>query len=88
MEELRTKAMSMGASEFGKSSVKGKRFYVIYDGRRINFGSNSNNTYIDHGDAKLRDAWRKRHSKIKLKDGRFAYTVPSQADHWAYKLLW
>ena len=88
MDQLRTKALSLGATEFGKSSVKGKRFYVIYSGRRINFGSNTNNTYIDHGDDKLREAWRARHSKIKLKDGRFAYRVPTQADYWAWRILW
>ena len=86
--ELRSKAISLGATEFGLSKVKGKRYYVVYNGLRINFGSNTNNTFIDHGNEKLRKAWRARHSKIKLKDGRLAYTVPTQADYWAYRILW
>ena len=32
------KALSLGATEFGISSAKNKRFYVIYNGKKINFG--------------------------------------------------
>jgi hypothetical protein len=88
MEQLRARAISLGATEFGPSKVKNKRFYVIYKGHRINFGSDTNNTFIDHGDEKLRKAWRARHSKIKLKDGRLAYTVPTQPEYYSWHLLW
>ena len=53
---MENKAKSYGATAFGKSLVKGKRFYVIHDGKRINFGSNTNNTFIDHHDEGKRKA--------------------------------
>ena len=89
MDSLKEKALKItGVTDFGKSVVKGKRFYVIYNGHRINFGSQTNNTFIDHGDTKKRDAWRARHSKIKLKDGQLAYLVKSQPEFYSYNLLW
>lgn len=81
-------AKSLGATEFGKSNVKGKRFYVIYDGKKINFGSNTNNTFIDHHDNVIRKNWIARHNCIKLKSGEYAYKVKSQPAFWAYKILW
>lgn len=89
MDTLEQRALSIdGVSAFGKSKAKDKRFYVIYNGNRINFGSQTNNTFIDHGDTKKRDAWRARHSKIKLKNGEFAYKVKTQPEYWSYYLLW
>lgn len=88
MQKLNEKAYKLGATEFGESSVKGKRFYVIYNGKRINFGSNTNNTFIDHHDPQKRKSWRARHSKIQLKDGRYAHKVPEQAEYWSFRILW
>jgi hypothetical protein len=88
MEELKRKAISFGATEFGKSKAKNKRFYVIYNGKRINFGLLGGQTFIDHNDKNKQRAWKARHSKIKLKDGRFAYQVKEQPEWWSYHLLW
>lgn len=85
---LEVKAKRFGATEFGKSKAKGKRFYVIYKGRRINFGSATGKTFIDHHDQKIKQAWQARHSKIKLKDGRLAYRVKESPEFWSYNLLW
>ena len=87
--ELYKKAIALGANTFGKSPKKEKRYFVLIDGDKItHFGSKSGSTFIDHKDIKKRDAWRARHSKIKLKDGRFAYKVREQPSYWAYNLLW
>ena len=89
MNTLEERALSIaGVTAFGQSKAKDKRFYVIYNGNRINFGSQTNNTFIDHGDTKKRDAWRARHSKIKLKNGELAYQVKTQPEYWSYHLLW
>ena len=88
MERLKKKALSLGATEFGVSKCKNKRFYVIFNRKKINFGSTTNNTFIDHGDVQKRAGWRARHSKIKIKDGRYAYQVKEQSLYWAYKILW
>jgi hypothetical protein len=85
---LELKAKRLGATEFGKSKAKGKRFYVVYKGKRINFGSATGKTFIDHRDPKIKKAWQARHSKIKLKDGRLAYTVKESPEFWSWHLLW
>ena len=87
-QQLKQKAISLGASEFGNSSAKNKRFYVIYNGKKINFGLLGGQTFIDHNDKDKQRAWKARHSKIKLKDGRFAYQVKEQPEYWAYRILW
>lgn len=88
MDELRKKALSLGATDFGISKVKNKRFYVIYNGRRINFGLKNGSTFIDHKNTKKRDAWRARFKKILLKDGTPAYKNKNQSAYWSWSLLW
>ena len=86
--ELKIKALNRGASAFGRSAVKGKRFYVIYKGKRINFGSSTGKTFFDHRDKKKKNAWRARHSKIKNKKGEYVIRLPTSASYWASTLLW
>ena len=88
MEKLRQKALELGATEFGESRVKNKRFYVMYGGMRVNFGLKGGQTYIDHHDPQKRRNWRARHSKILLKDGRPAYTVKGYPEYFAWLILW
>jgi len=35
---MEQKAIKLGASSFGNSKAKNKRYYVIYNGKTINFG--------------------------------------------------
>lgn len=103
IKELERKAKHLGATEFGSSKVKGKRFYVIvcmdlfdsnksshktFKCKRINFGSDTANTFVDHKDENKRSAWRARHSKIKLKTGEYAYKVKEQPEFWSWNILW
>ena len=88
LEQLKTKAKLLGATEFGISGNKNKRFFVKYNGKKINFGSNTNNTFIDHHDTKKRKAWVNRHSKIQDKDGNFAIKDKNSPSFWAHRLLW
>jgi hypothetical protein len=88
MEALRRKAIGYGASEFGKSKVKGKRYYVVYQNRKINFGSDVGSTFIDHGDLVKRKAWYARHSKIQNKNGEYVINLKTSPDYWAAKILW
>ena len=82
------KAKNLGTSAFGKSKVKGKRYYVIYNNKIINFGSDIGSTYIDHHDKNTRRAWRARFSKIKNEQGQYVYKLPSSPAFWAWHLLW
>lgn len=81
------RARALGATEIGPSWRAGKRFYVIYDGRVIHFGSAVGKTFIDHHDEKKRLAWWARHSKI-LRQGAPAIDQPESPDYWAARLLW
>jgi len=88
MEELKEKAIKLGATEFGVSKRKDKKYYVVYDGKKINFGSAEGKTFLDHKDEKKKENWKKRHSKIVDKDGVPFYTKKNSAEHWSYYLLW
>lgn len=88
INKLKQKALSLGATEFGVSKVKNKRYYVLYNGKTIHFGLKNGSTFIDHKDESKRKAWVARHSKIKLKDGSLAYKNKNQASYWSTKILW
>jgi hypothetical protein len=81
-------AKQLGASAFGDSKVKDKRFYVVYQGKRINFGSTSKNTFYDNHNKSVQSAWKARHTKIKNKEGQSVYTVKTSPSYWSYNLLW
>jgi hypothetical protein len=88
MDILERKARKYGATEFGISKTKNKRFYVVYDGKKINFGCKTGSTYIDHHDDIKRKNWFARHSKIKNKNGQYVINLKSSADFWSHILLW
>ena len=85
---LRAKALRHGATEFGHSKKKGNRFYVVYNGKIINFGSSAGQTFYDHKDKKKKTAWIARHSKITNKLGQYVIGLKSSPSYWASKLLW
>ena len=82
------KAIKLGASDFGESTKKNKRFYVIYDGKIINFGSKNGSAFYDHKDKIKKFNWYKRHSKIKNKNGDYVIHNPNSASYWSANLLW
>jgi hypothetical protein len=94
LSEARKIAKSKGIikkdDELQISNAKNKRFVIIKDGKRINFGvwPISTGTYLDHKNDKIRTAWRARHSKNTLKDGRFAYKVPYTPENLSWSILW
>ena len=45
--DLEQKAKKLGATEFGLSGTKTKRFYVIYNNKIINFGAKNGKTFIE-----------------------------------------
>ena len=47
---MHIKAKQLGASEFGLSDRKDKRFYVRYNNKIIHFGLKNGETFIDHHD--------------------------------------
>ena len=86
--ELYDKAIRLGASDFGVSHRKGKRFYVVYGYKTIHFGSKNGQTYYDHKDNTIRKNWKARHSKIINNDGIPFYTIKESPEYWSWNLLW
>lgn len=85
---LKAKAMRLGATDFGRSARAGKRFFVIYGGKIINFGSDVGHTYIDHHDMQKRKAWRARHTAIVNGAGQHVYLLKTSPSYWSTNLLW
>ncbi len=88
MDKLRKKAIKLGATDFGLSQMKTKKYYVTYNDKKINFGSANSKTCIDHKDKKIRDNWIKRHSQIKNKNGVHVMTLKSSPSYLSAKILW
>jgi len=89
MEKLKQKALKLGATEFGTSDKPSKRFFVIYKGKRIDFGSNSRNTFFDTPDTQKRKNWYARHStNINKKTGKKFINERTSPLYWASRLLW
>jgi hypothetical protein len=88
MEQLNAKAMMLGALDFGLSDRKDKRFFVLYNGQVINFGSKHGRSFIDHGDENIKNAWYARHSKIKNKVGELVINLKTSPSYWSHKILW
>ena len=88
MDSLYNKAIKHGASDFGISNNMNKRYYVIYNDRKINFGSKHGHTYIDHHNNDIRKAWIARHSKIKNHSNQYVINLKTSPSYWSFHLLW
>ncbi len=86
--------------EFKRSTRKNKKYMVRSPkGKLIHFGDTRYQHYEDrtplklyanlnHKDPKRRQAYRKRHEAIKLKDGTPAYKNKEQSSYYSYYYLW
>lgn len=86
--ELYDKSIHYGATNFGISNRKNKRFYVVYNGKYIHFGSKNGTTYYDKQDDTMKKNWKARHSKIVNKLGVPFYTIKTSPEFWSWHLLW
>ena len=82
------RALKLGATDLDVSEKKDKRFYVVYDGKKIHFGAKNGKTFIDHKDEIKKNNWYARHSKIKNKDGQYVINLPTSPSYWSANLLW
>ena len=77
--------------ELQVSKAANKRFSIKWLGKTVNFGVwpySSEGTFIDHGSKTLQENWKKRHGRIKLKNGKLAYKVPGQPEFFSWHILW
>jgi hypothetical protein len=85
---LRIKAKSLGASDFGLSQAKNKKYYVVYNNKKINFGDKRYEDYTQHKDVLRRTRFWSRHSKIKDDQGRRVINDKNSPSYWSARLLW
>jgi len=88
MNTLENKAKKLGATNFGKSKNKTKKYFVVYDGKSISFGGKGYSDFTIHKDLGKRRAWWARHSKIKDKYGRRVINDKNSPSYWSARLLW
>ena len=91
MDKLKKRALRLDSNviDLKRSNRKGKKWMVIHkDGSKVHFGAYGMSDYTIHKDKERRDRYRKRHSKIKLKDGRLAYKVKGTPAFYSYYLIW
>lgn len=73
------------------SLANDKRFAIRSPaGKLINFGQwphTGKGAFIDHGDEKIKEAWRARHSKI-MRQGKPAYLDPESPEYYSWRILW
>ncbi len=87
-KQLYKKALTLGASDFGESRTKNKKYYVIYNGRRINFGQKGYEDFTKHRDVGRQRAYWSRHSKIRDKQGRRVINDKNSPSYWSARILW
>lgn len=75
-------------SEVAYSDKPTKKLMLNMDGKIIHFGAKGSNTYIEGAPIEKRNAYRARHQKIFLKDGRRAIDVKYSPAWLSYYILW
>ena len=91
MDKLKKRALALDSNviDLKRSTRKNKKWMVIHkNGTKTHFGSYGMSDFTIHKDPARRDRYRKRHSKILLKDGRFAYKVKGTPAFYSFYLLW
>lgn len=87
ISKAKQKAKSLGI-EIYSSNAKNKKFYTIYQGKKIHFGDNRYEDFLQHGDKKRRELYRARASKIKDKKGNYTYLDKTKPNYYSYHILW
>ena len=85
--------------EFRKSSRKGKKYDVLYNGKWIPFGDSSMQqykdstplklySYLNHGDKKRRANYLARAKGIKNKQGDLTWRDKNSPNYYSVRFLW
>lgn len=88
MDQLRKKAIKLGASDLVESTRKNKKYTVVYEGKEIHFGDSRYQDWRSHKDPIRRANYLKRARGIRDKDGKLTYKDPTKANFWSINLLW
>ena len=85
---LKQKALNLGATDFGKSNRKNKKYFVVYDNKKIHFGHSSYDDFTTHKDPDRRRRYLARAKKIKDGDGKLTWKNKNKSNFWAIRILW
>jgi hypothetical protein len=88
LNEARQRAKELGLPMPHSSQRKGKKLFIVYNGRKIHFGSRSNSDYLIHNDDEQRERFHTRATKIRSKDGSFAYQNMNSPLYYSVNILW
>jgi len=86
--KIEREALHLGAKKFGISRKGNFKYFVVYGGKTVHFGSKVNSDWTHHKDPERRKRYRARHSKLLLKDGTPAYKVKGTPAYFSWHLLW
>jgi hypothetical protein len=75
-------SLRLGASDFGYSNRKNKRFMVIYEGKKIHFGDPEMDNYLIHQDQNRKKRFHQRFRNFKNINN------PYSSLYWSANVLW
>lgn len=75
------KAVKNNISDYGYSKAKNKKYYVVYNNKKINYGDIHYEDYLIHKDEKRREQYISRHHKDKFND-------PTKPGYYSLWVLW
>lgn len=90
LQTINRKAKNLGLKgtiQISKNKNK-KYVWINPDGKKINFGAKGMSDYLEHKDKKRREAYIKRHSAIKTKNGKRAIDIKGSPSWLSLNLLW
>lgn len=88
MSNLKQKALSLGATEFSKSNNKNKKYYVVYNGKKIHFGHSAYEDFTTHKNPERRKRYLARAKKITDGNGKLTWKNKNSPNFWAIRILW
>ena len=88
MEQLRKKALSLGASDLKKSTRKNKKLAVLYNNKWIHFGDDRYQDFTQHKNLEKKKSYLKRAKGIRDKQGNLTYNNKNKSNFWAIRILW
>lgn len=88
LSAARKLAAKLGLPTPYSSQRKGKKLYVVYNGKEIHFGARGYSDFLDHKDPERRDRYRIRARGALLANGKQAYRDRNQPAFYAYHILW
>ena len=86
-KKLPKKAKKLGADSLQYSKRKNLKYMVVYNDKKIHFGSAKTEDYLTHHDQVRREKYFNKAKRITDKDGRLTHELPFYPNYWSVNLL-